>query len=238
MSNPAAEFKIKNVCVLQHTEAEFLGLIEDHFEGRNIRFDYRRPFTVGGTVPDSTDGYDGLIILPGGPYGVVSGHLLPSFSAELRLSKMFIEAGLPIIGFGLGATILSIAAGGGADEADLDFRIEKANRVKESALDGKMPQSFPLAFYGRDQTVLPKSATVLAAGENEQPLVFSINNNCIGFAGHPGMKSGMAEDLIMEFAQTPPDTASTLGELRDAQFEIATSLSAMMKGMVEETGLM
>ncbi len=238
MNNPAAEFKIKNVCVLQHTEAEFLGLIEDHFEGRNIRFDYQRPFTVGGTVPNSIEGYDGLIILPGGPYGVVSGHLLPSFSAELRLCKMFIEAGLPIIGFGLGATILAIAAGGGASETELDFRVEKASRVIEEALDGKMPQNFPLAFYGRDQAVLPKSATVLAVGKNRQPLVFSINNNCFGFAGHPGMKSGMAEDLIMEFAQTPPDTASTLGLLRDAQFEIATSLSSMMKGLVAETDLM
>jgi len=238
MSNPDAEFKIKNVCVLQHTEAEFLGLIEDHFEGRNIRFDYQRPFTVGGTVPSSIEGYDGLIILPGGPYGVVSGHLLPSFSAELRLSKMFVEAGLPIIGFGLGATILAIATGGGANEAELDFRIEHASRIKEDALAGKMPQSFPLAFYGRDQTVLPASATVLAVGENEQPLVFSINDNCLGFMGHPGMKSGMAEDLIMEFAQTPPDTASTLAELREAQLEIATSLSEMMKGIVIETALM
>ncbi len=29
---------MKNLCTIQHTEAEYLGLIEDHFEGRNIRF--------------------------------------------------------------------------------------------------------------------------------------------------------------------------------------------------------
>lgn len=238
MSSQDAEFKIKKVCVLQHTEAEFLGLIEDHFEGRNIRFSYQRPFTVGGEVPKSIEGYDGLIILPGGPYGVVSGHLLPSFAAELRLAKMFLQANLPILGFGLGATILAIAGGGGAQEADLEFWIAKATRIKEDALAGKLPKNFPLAIYTRDKTVLPKSATVLAEGEQGQPLVFSINGNCLGFAGHPGMKSGMAEDLIMEFAQTPPDTATTLGLLREAQQEIATSLSEMMKGIVEQTKLM
>ena len=31
---------MKTLCVLQHVEAEYLGLIEDHFEGRNIRFRY------------------------------------------------------------------------------------------------------------------------------------------------------------------------------------------------------
>ncbi len=29
---------MKTLCVLQHTEAEYLGLMEDHLEGRNIRF--------------------------------------------------------------------------------------------------------------------------------------------------------------------------------------------------------
>ncbi len=238
MRSSDAEFNIKNVCVLQHTEAEFLGLIEDHFEGRNIRFDYQRPFTVGGSTPKSAENYDGLIILPGGPYGVVSGHLLPSFSAELRLSKIFLEAGIPIIGFGLGATILAIASGGGAEESELEFSIERAIRTDENALGGKLPESFPLAIYGRDRMVLPKAAKILAAGENERPLVFSVNGNCLGFAGHPGMKGGMAEDLIMEFAQTPPNTVQALSALREAQQEIAISLSKIMQGMVEYTKLM
>jgi hypothetical protein len=69
---------MKALCVLQHTEAEYLGLMEDHFEGRNIRFSYKRPFAPGGTIPADAGDYDGLILLGGGPYGIVSGHLLPS----------------------------------------------------------------------------------------------------------------------------------------------------------------
>ena len=29
---------MKTLVVIQHTSAEYLGLIEDHFEGRRIRF--------------------------------------------------------------------------------------------------------------------------------------------------------------------------------------------------------
>ena len=231
-----AEFTIRNVCVLQHTEAEFLGLMEDHFEGRNIRFDYQRPFTVGGSVPREDDVYDGLILLPGGPYGLVSGHLLPSFSAELRLTKKFLGAGKPVVGFGLGAVILGIAAGGGAEEAPLRFSVKEAERVVDQALEGYLPARFPSVVYMRDRLVLPEQAVVLARSTKGDPLVFEVGDNSLGFVGHPGMKSGMAEDLIMEFAETPPDTAQVLEELREKQGEIATVLSDIMVGLSRRTG--
>ena len=55
--------------VVQHTSADYLGLIEDHLEGRRIRFRYFRPFTEQGTIPQSTDICDGLMLLGGGPWG-------------------------------------------------------------------------------------------------------------------------------------------------------------------------
>ena len=39
------------VAVIQHTSGEYLGLIEDHLEGRRIRFQYFRPFAGGGKLP-------------------------------------------------------------------------------------------------------------------------------------------------------------------------------------------
>ena len=40
-----------HLSVIQHTQSEWLGGIEDHLEGRGIRFGYHRPFTTGGTLP-------------------------------------------------------------------------------------------------------------------------------------------------------------------------------------------
>ena len=227
---------MKNLCVLQHTEAEYLGLMEDHFEGRNIRFSYKRPFAAGGTVPADASGYDGLILLGGGPYGIVSGHLLPSLAPELRLTRSFLEAGLPVVGIELGAVMLAVAAGGGAEEAPLRFTVMQASRTRSDALGGHLPERFPSAAYLRDRLVPPDGADILAVSESGEPAALSLRGNCLAFVGHPGMKSGMAEDLIMEFAETPPDTVEALAELRSSQAGIAEALTGIMVGIGQHTG--
>jgi len=224
---------MKTVCVLQHVEAEYLGLIEDHLEARAIRFTYSRPFVPGGRVPSDAGGFDGLIVLGAGPLGVVSGPLVPSLGAELRLTADFLERGMPVIGFGLGAAILATAAGGGAEEAPLRFSVGIAHRVAPDALAGHLPERFPLAIYMRDRPVLPGAARILATGEAGEPVIFQIGNTAIGFLGHPGVKSAMIEDLIMASDEVPDGTAEALAELRAVQAEIARSLTEIMVGLVE-----
>ena len=229
---------MKTVCVVQHIEAEYLGLIEDHFEGRNIRFRYLRPFTPGGALPEAVGDFDALMLLGAGPYGLVSGHILPSAGHELRLARAFLDAGRPVLGLGLGAVVLAVAAGGGAEEAPLRFRVETARAVRPGALGGHLPERFPLAVYLRDAPVPPPGAEILATREDGAPLVFSVAENSLGFVGHPGMKRGMAEDVVMEFVETPPDTAEALAALGRAQAEIAAALSAIMVGASARMGLM
>jgi GMP synthase-like glutamine amidotransferase len=229
---------MKTLCVLQHVEAEYLGLMEDHFEGRNIRFHYLRPFTPGTIMPPSAEDFAGLVVLGAGPKGVVSGDLIPSLGPELRLTRDFLDRKLPVIGIGAGACILATAAGGGADEAPLRFTVERAQRVAPAALSGHLPQSFPVTVYMRDRPALPAGGKILAASATGEPLVFQIGENCLGFLGHPGAKSAMIEDLIMEFEDVPDGTAETLAELRAAQAEIAAALGEIMVGLIEITHLM
>ncbi len=223
---------MKTICVLQHTEAEYLGLMEDHLEARSVRFNYSRPFTSGGKVPPDAEGFDGLIVLGAGPQGIVSGSLVPSLGPELRLISDFLKRGLPVIGIGLGAAMVATAAGGGADEAPLRFSVTTAHRTVDDALNGFLPESFPASIYMRDRPVLPEGAIVLAADAAGEPLVFQIGDGVFGFLGHPGIKSGMVEDLIMEFEESPDDTAGTLDALRAAQGPIAEALTSIMVGLV------
>ena len=227
---------MKNICVIQHTEAEYLGLMEDHLEGRNIRFTYKRPFTSGGTLPTGPDGFDGLMLLGGGPYGLISGHILPSLSHELRLTRAFLAAGLPVVGLELGAVILAVAAGGGAQEAPLRFTVETARSTAPGQLGGMMADAFPMALYLRDKPVLPAGAEVLATAGDGTPLAFALATNSLGFLGHIGMKRGMVEDLIMEFADTPDNTVAALDALAAAQAEIAGTLTDLMVGISRRTG--
>ena len=229
---------MKTLCVLQHVEAEYLGLLEDHFEGRNIRFRYCRPFTPGASIPTSAEEYDGLILLGAGPKGIVSGDLIPSLGAELRLTRDFLNRGLPLIGIGIGAGILITAAGGGTKEAPLRFTLDNARPVVPDALGGHVPPTFPVAVYMRDCPVLPADATVLAVGTGDEPVVFQLRNNCFGFVGHPGIKSALIEDLIMELEEVPDGTAETLADLRALRGEIATNLGPIMVGLIQVTDLM
>jgi GMP synthase-like glutamine amidotransferase len=228
---------VKTVCVLQHVEAEYLGLIEDHLEGRSIRFNYCRPF-AGAKVPEGANQYDGLIVLGGGPLGVVSGPLIPSLAPELRLMRDFLARRLPVVGIGIGSVLLAVAAGGGALEESLRFSVGTVARADANALGGAMPERFPAAVYMRDRPVLPADARILARDEIGTPAVFAIGDAAIGFLGHPGLKSAMVEDLIMEFDETPPGTAEGLVALRSVQAAIAESLAAMMVGIVRQTGWM
>jgi GMP synthase-like glutamine amidotransferase len=229
---------MKTLCVLQHTEAEFLGLMEDHFEGRSIRFQYVRPFTPGAAVPADARGFDGLVVLGAGPLGIVSGHLVPSLAPESRLLRDFLSRKLPVLGIGFGACLLAAAAGGGAAEAPLCFSVGRANRVEARALAGHLPESYPLVVYMRDRPILAPSARVLAVNQANQPALFQIGDNCFGFLGHPGTKSAMIEDLIMEFDEAPEATAENLADLRMAQGEIAAALGQIMVGLIKATGLM
>jgi GMP synthase-like glutamine amidotransferase len=230
---------MQTLCVVQHIEAEFLGFLEDHLESRNIRFRYFRPFTKGGKLPEAdVSEFDGLILLGAGPLGIVSGPLIPSLGAELRLAERFLAQRKPVVGMGAGAILATVAAGGGADEAPLRFEVGRARRCFSEALSGSLPERFPYAAYLRDTVVLPRDASVLAEDEHGAPLIFSIGDSALGFINHPGMKSAMAEDIIMEFDETPPDTPLALQKLRDAQHELVQVLSELMVGLVHQCGWM
>ena len=114
----------------------------------------------------------------------------------------------------------------------------EATRAEPDALGGTMPESFPFATYMRDRPVLPDGAVTLARDGAGEAVVFAVGPGAIGFVGHPGIKSAMVEDVIMEFDETPDDTAERLADLRAAQAGIAEALTALMVGIVAEAGWM
>ena len=226
------------VSVIQHTSGEYLGLMEDHLEGRRIRFQYFRPFAGGRKLPGTDLPADAMILLGGGPWGSAGERDLPTLAEEIEITKSLLEQGTPVIGIGLGAQILAIAAGGSSESADLVFECRTVTRVADDALNGYLPESFPQVVYMRDLPVLPSDAKVLATDEAGRPAVFQIGNNAYGFLGNPGIKLGMVEDLIMEFDEVPDAAPAGLEELRDLQVRIEDDLVPIMTGLVQCTQLM
>jgi GMP synthase-like glutamine amidotransferase len=163
---------------------------------------------------------------------------LPTLDEEVALTREFLELKRPVAGIGLGAQILAIAAGGGSKLSPLEFSTGTARRVRDDALNGFLPEQFPLVRYMRDQPVLPPTAEVLAVDELDRPAVFQIGMNALGFTGHPGFKPAMAEDLVMEFEEAPEDPVPQLEQARLLVRQIEDSLVYIMTGLIQVTGLM
>ena len=224
--------------VIQHTSADYLGLMEDHLEGRRIRFRYFRPFTEQGTVPQATDLCDALFLMGGGPWGSAGGRDVPTLDDEIRLTRNMLDQGKPVLGIGLGAQVLAIAAGGGSEPAPLEFSVGHARCIEDGALEGFMPETFPHIIYMRDRPVPPATARILADDAAGRPAVFQIGSNALGFTGHPGFKTAMAEDLIMEFEEAPDDPAPDLERLQRMSKEVEDALVPIMTGIIKLTALM
>ncbi|EQD65842.1 GMP synthase - glutamine amidotransferase domain-like protein, partial [mine drainage metagenome] len=79
----------------------------------------------------------------------------------------------------------------------------------------------------------PADARVLAVGADDAPMIFQVRDNCLGFSAHPGIKSGMIEDLVMEFDEVPENIPRILAQMAAQQRAIADALSEIMVGVVK-----
>jgi GMP synthase-like glutamine amidotransferase len=229
---------VRTLAVVQHTSADYLGLMEDHLEGRRIRFRYYRPFTGGRSLPSPDDVAGGLVLLGGGPWGSAGERDVPTLAAEVELARHALALGSPVLGIGLGAQVLCLAAGGGSVTAPLTFDVGEGRRARDDALNGYLPERFPLVRYVRDKPVLPAGAVTLAVDAADEPCIFQVGDRALGFTGHPGMKTAMVEDLIMEFVEAPADPSPGLVALRDRKRDIEDALVPTMTGLVQVLGLM
>lgn len=229
---------MKLVHVIQHTSAEYLGLIEDHLEGRGVRFKYYRPFAGKAPLPHRDGVADGVILLGGGPWGAAGTRDVPTLKDEIALAHACLMREWPIVGVGLGAQILALAAGGRSEPTPLEFEVTSAHRIRADALNGFLPESYPLVLYMRDWPVPPDYATVLARDPQGRAAFWQIGRSAFGFAGHPGLKVAMVEDLIMEFEESPADASGNLERLRAAQRPLEDALVPIMTGLVQLTGWM
>jgi len=229
---------LSELAVIQHTSADYLGLMEDHLEGRKIRFSYSRPFTERGTVPRINTVRDGLILLGGGPWGSAGPRNLPTLVKEIELTHACLEKSLPVIGLGLGAQILALASGGKTFATPLEFKIGHAHRSFDGALAGFLPKHYWNITYMRDRFEPPAEAVELAVDDFGEVALFKVGDKGFGFSGHPGFKAAIGEDLIMEFEEHPEDVRSTLVAVREAKRFIEDDLIRVMTGLVLETGLM
>ena len=179
-----------------------------------------------------------MVLLGGGPWGSAGERDLPTLKEEVQLVRDCMLRGAPVLGIGLGAQVLALASGGSVNPTPLRFKMGVASRTRDDALNGYLPEAFPIATYMRDAFEAPPHADILAVDEDGLPVVFQVADNCFGFAAHPGLKGAMIEDLIMEFDESPDDISEALAALRHNQIAIEDALVPIMTGIVQKAGWM
>jgi hypothetical protein len=77
---------------------------------------------------------------------------------------------------------------------------------------------------------------VLARDARGRAALWQVGERALGFAGHPGLKVAMVEDLIMEFEEAPEGIEAGLARLRAVQRALEDALVPIMTGVVQLTG--
>jgi GMP synthase-like glutamine amidotransferase len=231
---------MKNFAVVQHTYAEFLGLIETQLEKRDIGFSYLRPF-VGQDLPGSAGQFDALFLL-GGKDPTTDRDASPWLDDELRLVGMFRHAQRPIVGFGFGAMV--IAEHEGAQMSAEPFHqaywttahmtpAGKGDAVAEAA-DGRR-----VLVMTNGSAKLPSGLEPILVDEDGNWIAIKPDRLTYGLLFRPELKPGMIEDMIMEAKrETPGNIGELLGQARMGWNGMQELTDRMVVALVTELNLM
>jgi len=227
---------MKSLHIVQHTLSENLGALEGEFRQRGIGFQYQKPLTAG-KVPTSAVNSDGLILLGGGAWGTHGERtILPSLDQELRFTYDHLKRNRPVMGFGLGAQIICIAAGGSTEQSATRVHTGMARRVREGALHGHLPKHFPFVSFMRDRLVLPDDSEVLAVDEQGAPVVFTVGPDVICMTCHPGTGPEMLRALAAEVKASDAELGEEFSFVDQHHSQMMIALESMMHGIAAATG--
>lgn len=231
---------VKQFAVIQHTYSEFLGLIENQLEKRDIGFAYFRPF-VGQDLPGSAGQFDALFILGG--QAVPSDHNVnPWHDEEARLLRIFRDAHRPIVGLGYGALLLAEYEGAQlTEEPAHDAYWTTAHKTAAGehdavahAVDGRK-----VLVMANGRASLPTTLKPIVVDDEGRWIAIRPNALSYGLLFRPELKPGMIEDMIMEAKRkTPPDMGELLALARQYWRDMQQTTDQVIVGLVKELDLM
>lgn len=231
---------MKNYLVIQHTYSEFLGLIENQLEKRDIGFSYYRPF-VGQDLPGSAAQFDGLFLLAGA-WPTADLEHYPQVPDEINLIHIFQKAERPVIGIGMGGLLVAQAAGGTpkmAPSHTAKFVTARKTEAGEGDELAELMDGRKLLVMYNGSVELPPDLEPILVDEDGNWLAVRTDKTTYGILFRPEMKPGMLEDIIMEAKHNPPENIGAL--LAEARMEWAAmqkTTDLVIVALVKETDLM
>ncbi len=197
---------MKRFMLIQHSYAEFLGMIEKQLESRNIGFQYQRPF-LGSDLPASASQHDALWLL-GGAYPANDELACPWLPQERRLIAAFRKMGRPIVGIGFGALLLVGESGGEIVDEPYFNTYWTTCHSTEAGRDDPLARAVDgqtMLVMVNGNAVLPPGMSPLVVDDAGRWLAVRPDENSYAMLFRPELKPGMIEDMMMEDSRPLPD---------------------------------
>jgi GMP synthase (glutamine-hydrolysing) len=177
------------VLAIQHEDDTGPGYIGEQICALGGQLEVIHPH-LGEPIPDTTDGYAGLLVLGGtpGPYDdAVAGWL----SAVRRLIAVALAEELPLLGICLGGELLAVAAGGKVDRIDGPpeigvHRLYPTDAARTDPLFSGMPAAAPAVEWHWEEIVdLPPGSLALCGSQRFPNQAFRVGATAWGTQFHP-----------------------------------------------------
>lgn len=231
---------MKYYAVLQHTYSEFLGLIENQLEKRDIGFNYIRPF-VGQAVPGSAMQWDGLFVLAGATR-IDDPEASPWAGEEQNLISIFRKAKRPVVGLGYGALLIAELEGGKPHPEPFHNAYWTTAHVTEAGRGDALAEAVDgrkvfVMYNGRVE--LPAGMEPILVDDDGRWLAIRPDELTYGLLFRPELKPGMIEDMIMEAERDVPDNiGELLASARENWGEMQELNDQVIVALVKELDLM
>ncbi|MGB9376176.1 MAG: type 1 glutamine amidotransferase [Mycobacteriales bacterium] len=193
--------------VVQHTESESAGRLGGWLTDAGADLVAVRPF-AGDELPQSIDGYDGLLVLGGPQFAYVDDNGAegaPWLSATKALLRDAVTRQTPTLAICLGAQLLAEACGGrvrpGSQGPEYGAQlVARRDTAAQDELFGLVPFTPDVIAWHEDEIVeLPAGATLLASGTTYPHQAFRVGERAWGMQFHiettPDQVSEWAEEL-------------------------------------------
>lgn len=233
------------VLTVQHEDDTGPGYIGERIRELGVQLDVLHPYR-GDAVPETTEGYDGLLVLGGtpGPFDDTSAGWLPDVR---RLIASALVEELPLLGICLGGELLAAVAGGKVDrivgppEIGL-HSLQPTEAARTDPLFAGLPAAAPAVEWHWEEIVeLPPGSVALCGSERFPNQAFRVGPAAWGTQFHPEVLTeaatewgrGSAADLAAlgltvegvtaEIAAREPELRQVWGELAARWTRVVTS---------------